>query len=607
MGVGVNFEQAELTRKLAEAQDELSSIAMSSLSSADQKAAQAKVEEFETARKAYEEAVGARRESSAAGMIITGFRSELSTWSIKNWKNFPKIFPIFTYVDKKGKKQTFDLEKFFGSEAFGVSSEDIENRMRQGMRFVNTAKSLLIEHARLPRVANSDASDEFSRILNEKSFPVPGSSKEEVVNYRDYLEAIPGWADPSEVDTVENRRSYMEMIRTLARIEEQSAQQKMTVAYGEHSELAITKSLKDRQTYIDAASALNTVIDSMTNPQRLICKQPEKIPLEDQSSAAPVLRMQSDEYEHLGVVAKQLKDKMTMTTFRLSADELDLVLMQHDPAKTIDNVLLRGILFSKGAPLIHYLQSVSLESDVSYSPVAQAFRISRQFTVKDLTTQLTALRRTINSEKRKQNPDNEIIAELTSKIHKASGMLNAASSPYDDSDKETLFGAFDRFYAEASKAFFLLLQNRDRKPEDMENIWKNSQGNPIGTLSFWSSQFMFVRESEEISGQLEVETKGNVRPAPSFDWTQAKEWIPLKKTSFQEWLRRISPDIQSQNTTDQRIQDFNLLRGKFPDIAKSLSPIYKLPYLAKSQRLPKIEKKRTGLFLRSYDKITYRA
>jgi hypothetical protein len=604
MGVGVNSEQAELTRTLAKAQDELSSLAMRSLSPVDRKAAETKVEEFETARKAYEQAVEARRESSAAGMIITGFRSELSTWPpIKN----PQIFPRFTYVDNEGKKETFDLAKFFGSEAFSVSSEDIENRMRQGMRFVNIAKSLLVEHARLPRGANSDESDEFARILNGKSFPVPGSSEQKVVNYRDYLEAIAGWSDPSEVDTVENRRSYMTMIRELARLEEQSAQQKMTVAYAESSELAITRSLKDRQTYIDAASALNTVIDSMSDPQRLICKQPEKIPLEDQSSAAPVRRMQSDEYKHLGVVAKQLKDKMTMTTFRLSADELDLVLMQHDPAKTIDNVLLRGILFSKGAPLIHYLQSVSLESDVSYSPVAQAFRISRQFTVKDLQDRLTSLRRNITREKRKQNPDNEIIAELTSKIHKASGMLNAASSPYDDSDKETLFGAFDRFYAEASKAFSLLLQNRDRKPEDMEKIWKNSQGNPIGTLSFWSSQFMFVRESEEISGQLEVETKGNVRPAPSFGWTQAKEWIPLKKTSFQEWLRRISPDIQSQNTTDQRIQDFNLLRGKFPDIAKSLSPIYKLPYLAKSQRLPKIEKKRTGLFLRSYDKITYRA
>ena len=599
---GVNSEQAKLTRKLADAQDELSSLAMSSLSPADRRAAETKVEEFETARKAYEEAVEARRESSMAGMIITGFRSELSTWSIKN-----PPFPRFTYVDNEGQEKTFNLAKFFGSGAFGVSSEDIENRMRQGMEFVNIAKSLLIEHGQLPRGGNSDASDEFSRILNGKSFPVPGSSEQKVINYREYLEAIAGWADPSEVDTVENRRSYMRMIRELARLEEVSAQQKMDVAYGEHSEPAIAKSLEDRQTYIDAASALNTVIDSMSDPQRLICKQPEKIPLADQSSDVPALRMQSDEYEHLGAVAKQLKDKMTMTTFHLSADELNLILMQHDPSKTINDVQLRGIMFSKGAPLINYLQSVSLEGDVSYSPIAKAFRISSQFELPNLMTNSRSLELDLRRERKKRNPDSETIAALESKIDKLKGMINAAERPYDNDDKETLFGAFDRFYAEASKAFALLLQNKHRKPEDMEKIWKNSQGNPIGTLGFWSNQFMFVRESEEISGQLEVETKGNVRPAPSFHWTQAKEWIPLKKTSFQEWIRRISPDIQSRNTTDQRVEDFNLLRGRFPDITKSLSPTYKMSYFAKSQRLPKIEKKRTGLFLRSYDKITYRA
>jgi len=611
MGVGVNSLQAELTRRLVAAQDELSTLVMDGLSSeGEKKAADAKREEFEEARKAYEQAAEARRESSAPEMVITGFRSELSNWSVEN----PDIFPTFTYVNDKGEQKPFivphgaaQFELFFGSGAFSVSPENIETRMREGMEFVEAAKRLIREHSQLPRGNNSDESNEFARMLAKNSFRIPGSSTQQFVNYQTYLEAIAGWQSAAKADTVENRRSYMRMIRDLAIIEEQSAQQKMIAAYGDHSEPAITRALEDRQKYIDAASALNAVIDSMSASQKLICRQPEKIPLADQSSAVPVELMQSKEYDHLKDVAKELKDKMGGTTFRLNPYELNLILTQHDPANTIGNVLLRGTLFSKGAPLIHYLQSVSLESDVLYSPLAQAFRISRYFTVNDLITVLTDLRKALTAEKKKSDPDSERIDKLTSQIHRATGMLNAAAHPCDDNDKETLFGAFDRFYAEASRAFALLLGNRSRKLEDMENIWKNSQGNPIGTLRFWRDQFMFVNDSERISGQIEVETNGNVRPAPSYEWTQAKEWIPLRKTSFQEWIRRISPDIQSQNTTDQRIQDFNLLRGKFPDIAKSLSSIYKMPYFAKSRRLPKVRKKRTGLLLRSYDKITYRA
>ena len=514
--------------------------------------------------------------------------------------------------------------------AFSVDLRNIDERIKQSTEFIQEASRILKEYAIAKKNDRSTEnsmpdkhlmSDSFKELI-ETPLRIPGEfedGKEERFSFADYPSSEdPEGNLPSFLPTPSSRENYIRFLRELLRKEE-SCLEKMK--YVTSNEVATIRQQLMEATSEDtkAVSERNEFVSRLSEDESYVLGLPQKMALSSVSTQDRI-DMSSSEYDQLTKTATDLKhriDDKTQKKLIFSNEDIDMILMQQSPKDTSGKDILnandRGIMFSQAAPILAYFKTLlgSALPSARVSYLKDMAQFGFDVNMPTVEQELVAAKNELHAEEQLGLGWTRKMQEITEKVEEKTDAYNLA--------KELItFGpmmadTFEKLYTEASDAYNTLKDNKKLT----EYGWSTTKKR-FASLAFWKKHFLFEAgktKSSQIDGRILVtDAFGGAKPINGYTWSSADEHIPLTPSTFIDWIREKSAELPAgtslldQITSDKQAIDASLSQMNKGFSGNSFSITYPKDGLLLRKGRPQLEKprKRTGFFLATYDKITYR-
>jgi len=526
--------------------------------------------------------------------------------------------------------------------AFSVDLRNIDERIKQSTEFIQEVSRILKEYAIAKKndrstensTPDKDLMSESFKELIETPLRIPGEfedGKEESFSFANYPSSEDYEADWSEKEPG-FREDYIRFLRELLRKEE-SCLEKMK--YVTSNEVATIRQQLMKATNEDAkaVSDRNTFVSGLSEDESYVLGLPQKMALSS-VGAQDRVDMSSSEYDQLTKTATDLKhriDDKTQKKLIFSNEDIDMILMQQSPkdasGKDILNANDRGIMFSQAAPILAYfktlLGSALPSARVSYlkDMALFGFDVDMPTVEQELVAaknELHAARNGLRAEQKNGLGWTRKMQEITEKVKEITEKVKEKTDAHNLAKELITFGpmmtdTFEKLYTEASDAYNTLKDNKKLT----EYGWSSTKKR-FASLAFWKKHFLFEAgktKSSQIDGRILVtDAFGGAKPINGYTWSSAEEHIPLTPSTFIDWIREKSAELPAgtsllkQITSDKQAIDASLSQMNKGFSGNSFSITYPKDGLLLRKGRPQLEKprKRTGFFLATYDKITYR-